>query len=130
MMVFFNDPLPCDDPAWKAARLALEMRDRASVLSQAWRRRGHQLELGVGVAAGYATCGQVGFQGRYEYTAIGTVTNLASRLCGEAAGGQVLLSERVLALVDGRVEAESVGELALKGFARPVPAYSLIAMRD
>ena len=130
MMVFFNDPLPCDDPAWKAVRLALEMRDRASVLSQAWRRRGHQLELGVGVAAGYATCGQVGFQGRYEYTAIGTVTNLASRLCGEAAGGQVLLSERVLALVDGRVEAESVGELALKGFARPVPAYALIAMRD
>ncbi|MEX0783478.1 MAG: response regulator [Dehalococcoidia bacterium] len=128
MMVFFNDPVPCDEPAWRAVQLAMAMRDRAEGLSESWRRHGHELRLGVGIAVGYATCGQIGFQGRYEYTAIGTVTNLASRLCAEAAGGQVLVSGRVVALVDGRVNAEPIGELTLKGFARPVPAYAITTL--
>ena len=89
MMVFFNDPVPCDDPARRAVARALGMRDRAEMLAAGWQRRGHELRLGVSVAAGYATCGQVGFEGRYEYPAIGTVTNLAARLCSEAKGGQV-----------------------------------------
>jgi class 3 adenylate cyclase len=130
MMVFFNDPVPCDEPAWRAVQLAMEMRTRAEGLSEAWRRQGHELRLGVGIAVGYATCGQIGFQGRYEYTAIGTVTNLAARLCAEAAGGQVLVSGRVVALVDGRVVAEPVGDLALKGFARPVPAFAVTALSE
>ena len=114
----------------RAVQLAMEMRTRAEGLSQAWRRQGHELRLGVGIAVGYATCGQIGFQGRYEYTAIGTVTNLAARLCAEAAGGQVLVSGRVVALVDGRVVAEPVGDLALKGFARPVPAFAVTALSE
>jgi class 3 adenylate cyclase len=101
------------------------MQASVAPLSERWRHRGHQLEMGVGIAAGFATCGQIGFEGRYEYTAIGTVTNLAARLCGEARGGQTLVSERVVTLVDGRVAARHVGDLALKGFARPVAAYNL-----
>ena len=128
MMVFFNDPLPCDDPAWKAVQLALGMRDRAEDLAVEWRRRGHPLELGIGLAMGYATCGQIGFDGRYEYTAIGTVINLASRLCGEAAGGQILANERLTSLVAGRVRSERVGDLTLKGIARPVPTYALTCL--
>jgi class 3 adenylate cyclase len=123
MMVFFNDPIPCDDPARRAVRLALGMRDRAAQLSKGWLRRGHELQMGVGVAAGYATCGQVGFEGRYEYTAIGNVTNLAARLCGEAKGGEVLVSERVLAMLDGAVKADHLGDIDFKGIARPVPTY-------
>ncbi len=88
MMVFFNDPIPCHDPARRAVTLALAMRDRVGVLSERWLERGHHLRLGIGVAAGYATCGQIGFEGRFEYTAIGTVVNLAARLCGEAKGGR------------------------------------------
>jgi adenylate cyclase len=125
MMVFFNDPIPCDEPAWQAVQLALAMQERASELSVAWRRRGHRLEMGVGIAVGYATCGQIGFEGRFEYTAIGTVTNLASRLCSEAKGGQVLASQRVVTGLEGRAASEHVGDLVLKGFVQPVPAYSL-----
>jgi class 3 adenylate cyclase/AmiR/NasT family two-component response regulator len=125
MMVFFNDPIPCDDPAWKAVQLATDMQASAAELAVAWRRRGHRLELGVGIAIGYATCGQVGFEGRFEYTAIGNVTNLASRLCGEAKGGETLVSERVFTMVEDRVQAEAAGELVLKGLARPVPAFVL-----
>ena len=102
MMVFFNDPVPCDDPAGKAVMLALGMRDRVAELAIGWRRRGHDLQMGVGVAVGYATCGQVGFEGRFEYTAIGTVTNLASRLCAEAKGGQVPVSYTHLTLPTNR----------------------------
>lgn len=129
MMVFFNDPIPCIDPAFRAARLAIDMRDCAMELAVGWRKRGYQLELGVGLAIGFATCGQVGFEGRSEYTAIGSVTNLASRLCGEAKGGQILVSQRVMALVQTEFLADSVGELALKGFARPVPSFSLMGRR-
>ena len=123
MMIFFNDPIPCDDPARRAVALALGMRDRAAQLAEGWKRRGHDLPMGVGVAAGYATCGQVGFEGRYEYTAIGTVTNLAARLCSEAKGGQVLVSERVMTMLDGAVTADHIGDIEFKGIARPVPTY-------
>lgn len=129
MMVFFNDPIPCDDPARRAVALALGMQDRTEALSAGWNRRGHDLRLGVGVAAGYATCGQVGFEGRYEYTAIGTVTNLAARLCAEAKGGQVLVSERVITMLDGGAEAELIGELEYKGISGLVPTYSITGLR-
>ena len=123
MYVVFNDPLPCDEPARRAVALALGMRDRAETLAEMWRRRGHDLRLGVGVSAGYATCGQVGFDGRYEYAAIGTVTNLAKRLCDEAKGGEVLISQRVFTILDGAVDAEHVGDIEFKGIAKPVPTY-------
>jgi len=123
MMVFFNDPVPCDAPALRAVSLALGMRERVATLSDDWKRRGHDLRLGVGVAAGFATCGQVGFEGRYEYAAIGTVTNLAARLCSQAKGGEVLISQRVFTMLDGSVEAEHVGDIEFKGIARPVPTY-------
>jgi class 3 adenylate cyclase/putative methionine-R-sulfoxide reductase with GAF domain len=123
MMVFFNDPVPCDEPARRAVSLALGMRDRAAVLSDSWKRRGHDLRLGVGIATGYATCGQVGFEGRYEYAAIGTVTNLAARLCSEAKGGQVLISQRVFTMLDGAAHAEHLGDIEFKGIAQPVPTY-------
>jgi adenylate cyclase len=123
MLVIFNDPMPCDDPAGRAVTLALAMRDRAEELSVIWRRRGHELQLGVGVATGYATCGRVGFEGRYEYAAIGTVTNLAARLCSEAEGGQVLISQRIATLLDGRLQADLKGNIEFKGIAKPVPTW-------
>lgn len=126
MMVMFNDPVPCPDPAVRAVRLGAAMIASANDLSAGWRRRGHTLEMGAGVALGYATCGRIGFEGRFEYTAIGSVVNLASRLCGEAKGGQLLVSERVHGIIDGQYPATPVGELSLKGFARPVPAYALV----
>ncbi|MGH2608441.1 MAG: adenylate/guanylate cyclase domain-containing protein, partial [Tepidiformaceae bacterium] len=129
MMVFFNDPIPCDEPAWRAVQLAVGMQARAGGLAEAWKRQGHHLRLGVGIDRGYATCGQIGFEGRYEYTAIGTVTNLASRLCAEAVGGQTLVSERVFALIEDRVHAEPAGDLVLKGLARPVTTYSVTGLR-
>ena len=123
MMVFFNDPVPCDAPALRAVSLALGMRERVATLSDEWKRRGHSLRLGVGVAAGFATCGQVGFEGRYEYAAIGTVTNLAARLCERANGGEVLICQRVFSMLDGGVEAEHVGDIEFKGIVRPVSTY-------
>ena len=123
MMVFFNDPVPCDQPALHAVRLALGMRERAARLSETWLGRGHDLQLGVGIAAGYATCGQVGFEGRYEYAAIGHVTNLAARLCAEAKGGQVLVSGRVHTMLDGAVQAEHLGDVEFKGIAKSVPTW-------
>ena len=130
LMVFFNDPIPCPDPAGRAVRMALEMRGRVGELAAGWRKRGHELGFGVGIAQGYATLGRIGFEGRSDYAAIGTVTNLAARLCGEAAGGQILVSRRVYAAVEERVEAEAVGELALKGLLRPVPAYNVLGLRE
>jgi adenylate cyclase len=130
MMVFFNDPIPCPDPAARAVRLAVAMRESTASLSTRWRRRGHELALGVGIAIGHATCGEIGFEGRFEYTAIGTVTNLASRLCAEAAGGQVLVAGRIAHLLEGQVSCEHVGDLALKGIARPVPTFAVTAFAD
>jgi adenylate cyclase len=129
LMVFFNDPLPCPDPAWRAVQMAVAMRERTADLTQEWRRHGHRLDFGVGIAEGYATCGTIGFEGRFDYAAIGTVTNLAARLCAEANGGQILISQRVYSAVEHLAEVESVGELALKGFHTPVPAYNVVALK-
>ena len=128
MMIFFNDPVVVADPALRAARMALEMQREMGTLSAGWHKRGYDLQMGVGIAQGFATIGGIGFSGRIDYGAIGTVTNLAARLCGEARGGEVLLSQRVNAALDGEgLRTEAAGELALKGFARPVPAYRLLA---
>jgi len=129
LMVFFNDPLPCPDPAQRAVRMAVAMRERAAELTRTWRKSGHQLDFGVGVAMGYATLGRIGFEGRFDYGAIGTVTNLAFRLCGEAKGGQILISQRVYAAAEELVEAEPVCEVALKGFHRPVPTYNILRLK-
>ena len=130
MLVIFNDPIPCDEPARRAVSLAIAMRDRAAMLTETWKRRGHDLRLSVGVAAGYATCGQVGFEGRFEYAAIGTVTNLASRICGEAKGGQVLISQRVLTMLGGAAQADHLGDIEFKGLAVPVPTYVVQRLTD
>ncbi len=129
MMVFFNDPVPVDNPAERAVRMALAMRDRVDELERRWRRQGFDLALGVGIAQGYATIGAIGFEGRWDYGAIGTVTNLAARLCGEAKGGQILVSGRVAAAVDGLVELEAVGPLTLKGLLKPVPTFAALRAR-
>lgn len=125
MMVFFNDPVEVPDPAARAVRMAVAMRESVAVLAARWRKRGWDLALGVGIAQGYATIGAIGFEGRLDYGAIGTVTNLAARLCGEAGGGQILISARAAAAVEGLIDAEDVGPLVLKGLARPVPVWSV-----
>jgi class 3 adenylate cyclase len=125
MMVFFNDPVEIANPAERAIRMAVAMRDCVAGLAARWRKRGWDLALGVGIAQGYATIGAIGFEGRLDYGAIGTVTNLAARLCGEAAGGQILVSARVAAAVEDLIDAEDVGPLTLKGLARPVPIWSV-----
>ncbi|HEY7206052.1 MAG TPA: response regulator [Methylomirabilota bacterium] len=130
MMVFFNDPVEVSNPAERAVRMAVAMRDLASALAGQWRKRGWEVGgLKVGVAQGYATIGAIGFEGRLDYGAIGTVTNLAARLCGEAAAGQILVSARVATAVEGVIDAEAVGPLSLKGLARPVPTWSVRGLR-
>ncbi len=130
LVVLFNDPLPCPDHPLRAVRMAIAMRERVGQLAQAWRRYGHRLGFGVGIAQGYATLGKTGFEGRFDYAAIGPVANLAARLCDEAADGQILLSQRTVAAVEPLVEVEPAGELALKGFVRPVAAYSVLRLTD
>ncbi len=130
LLVVFNDPLPQPDHAERALSMALEMRDGAQVLAERWRRRGHVLGFGVGIASGYATLGGIGFDQRIDYSVIGTVPNLASRLCDEAKTGQILVSQRVYAAIEASFDAESVGELTLKGFHRPVPAYQVLRRRE
>jgi class 3 adenylate cyclase len=130
MMIFFNDPVPVQNPAERALRMALAMRERLQELSVRWRRRGYDLALGIGIAQGYATIGAIGFEGRWDYGAIGTVTNLAARLCGEAKGNQILVSLRVAGDVEDMIETEEVGPLALKGFHKPVPAFSVLGMKS
>jgi len=129
-MVFFNDPLPCPNPAARAVHMAVTMRQRVGELTKGWRTRGHHLDFGVGIAHGEATLGKIGFEGRFDYAAIGTVTNLAARLCAEAAGGQILISEQVYTDVEPLVLAEFVEGLRLKGFAKPVPAFSVLALAE
>jgi adenylate cyclase len=128
MMVFFNDPLPCPDAPARAVRMAVAMRNRISQLVEGWNRMGHDLHFGVGIAHGHATLGRVGFEGRFDYAAIGTVTNLAARLCGEAGPGQILVSARVHAAVQEIIIAEPMGDLALRGFSRPTRAYNVIGL--
>jgi len=125
IMVFFNDPVPIPDPAECAVKMAMAMREAAQKLTTAWRRRGRELGFGAGIAQGYATLGQIGFAERSGYTAIGTVCNLASRLCSEAKDGQILLSQRVAAAVEGIAQIEEIGALSLKGLTQPVVAYNV-----
>jgi adenylate cyclase len=129
MMIFFNDPVRVPNPAERAVRMALAMRGRVVGLSSGWRRRGFDLALGIGIAQGYATIGAIGFEGRLDYGAIGTVTNLAARLCSEAKGGQILAPARVVAAVEEIADAEEVGELTLKGFHRPVHTFNVIGLK-
>ncbi len=130
MMIFFNDPAPIDNaPEW-AVRMALAMRARVKELRNKWRKLGHDLDFGVGIAQGYATIGAIGFEGRWEYGAIGSVPNLAARLCGEAKPGDILVTQRLLGNVEELVEAESIGELTLKGFHRPVAAFNVLRLKS
>ncbi|HET8531018.1 MAG TPA: response regulator [Methylomirabilota bacterium] len=129
MMIFFNDPVQVPDPAERAIRMAIAMRERVQGLAKGWEKRGYDLALGVGIAQGYATIGAIGFEGRWDYGAIGTVTNLAARLCGEAKGGQILVSSRVAGALEELVELEEVGRLTLKGFLRPVPVFSPLRLK-
>jgi len=129
MMIFFNDPAPVPNPADRAIRMALEMRDRVAELIQKWRKLGYDLDFGVGIAQGYATIGAIGFEGRWDYGAIGTVTNLAARLCGEAKPGQILISQRLLGKVEELVAVEPVGELTLKGFSRSVTTFNVLRLK-
>jgi len=128
MMIFFNDPVVVSDPAERALRMAVAMRERVNEMSALWRKQGYDLSLGIGIAQGYATIGAIGFEGRLDYGAVGAVTNLAARLCGEAKGGQILTNRKTLSKFEQLVEAEPVGELALKGFARPISVYSIKAL--
>jgi adenylate cyclase len=126
VMILFNDPVPVPGHGLAAVRMALEMRDAVGILAAAWKKRGYALGFGVGVANGYATMGAIGFEGRRDYGAIGTVCNLAARLCGEAKAGQILISQRVCGEVEQEFQVDNAGELALKGFHRPVPAYDVL----
>jgi adenylate cyclase len=130
IMIFFNDPVVVDDPAVRAARMAQQMQQRTMVLCAGWKKRGYELQLGIGIAMGYATIGAIGFEGRVDYGAIGNVTNLSARLCGEAKGGEILIAPRVAAALDGSgLAVEPAGEFQLKGLARPI-AVSRVAWRD
>ena len=129
IMVIFNDPLPCDDPAGDAVRLAIAMRERMAGLCAEWRKLGHRLGFGVGISLGYATVGVVGAEGRYDYTASGTAVNLAARLCDQAADGEILLSPRAFKAVEDTVEAEQAGELSLKGIQAPVDVVRVAGLR-
>jgi adenylate cyclase len=128
VMAFFNDPVPCPDPAARAIKMAIAMRGEVGELRKKWEKRGFELGFGVGIALGYATLGQVGFEGQFHYMAIGSVANLASRLCDQAKDGQILITQRVYADVEDMAEVEPVGELTFKGFHNPVPAYQVLEM--
>ena len=127
IMIVFNDPIPCADHTERAVRLAIEMRDKVEELSQHWGRQGYALGFGIGIAAGYATLGQIGFEHRREYSAIGGVTNLASRLCDEARPGQILIAQRALSTIEQSVKVSHIGDLNLKGFNRPIAAYDVLS---
>jgi adenylate cyclase len=130
VQLFFNDPHEVPDAPLRAVRLACALRGEMAALTPMWRKRGYDLDLGIGIALGHATCGEVGFDGRSDYAAIGAVTNLAARLADEATAGQILVTQRLHAEVEEDVDVERVGELTLKGFQRPVPAFNVIALRE
>jgi class 3 adenylate cyclase/CheY-like chemotaxis protein len=129
MMVFFNDPVLVPDPEERAVRMAVSMRDRIATLQAQWANRGYTLGLGAGITAGYATIGAIGFEGRRDYAAIGTVPNLAARLCDQASPGQILVSQRLYSAVEPLIEAESVGKLSFKGIQRPQQTYNILRLR-
>ncbi len=124
-----NDPLPCPDHPGQAVRMAITMRERASELARGWRKWGHELNFGVGIAVGYATLGQIGFEGRFHYAATGRVAHLAMRLCDEAGPGQILVSQRAYAMVEDIVETEAIGELTFKGLLKPVMALNILKLK-
>jgi adenylate cyclase len=128
LMVFFNDPLPCPDAPDRAVCMAVAMRNRVWELAEGWSRLGYDLHLGVGIAQGHATLGRIGFEGRSDYAAIGSVVNLAARLCERAEPGQILISQRVHAATPGIAISHPVGELTLRGFTRPTPAYDVVGL--
>ena len=125
ILIIFNDPIPCPDHTERAVRLALDMRKKVEELAREWVGKGHALGFGIGIASGYATIGQIGFEHRREYSANGRVINLASRLCGEAKPGQIVISQRAFGAIEQRVEASHIGQLRLKGFSRPIDAYEV-----
>ncbi len=129
IMIFFNDPVVLENPAANAVRMALEMQARMAELAGGWKKRGYELGMGIGIAQGYATLGAIGFEERWDYGAIGNVTNVSARLCSEALAGQVLVSQRVHGKVEKLVEAEPVGALSLKGLQRPIQTYNVRALR-
>jgi DNA-binding response OmpR family regulator len=130
VQLFFNDPIEIPDPAMRAVRMGCALREEMTELTASWSKRGYDLDFGVGIALGYATCGEVGFEGRSDYAAIGAVTNLASRLADEATRGQILIAQRLYAEIEQAVEVEPAGEFTLKGFSRPVTAYNVVAVRE
>ncbi len=130
MMIFFNDPVQVDNPAGVAVRMAVAMQARFAALARTWHRRGYDLAMGIGIAQGFATIGAIGFEGRRDYGVIGNVTNLAARLCAQANGGQILVSQRVQGFVADFAEVEPIGEFALKGFHRPVAVYAVTGLAD
>ena len=129
MMIFFNDPVQVPDASQRALRMAVAMRERVDELLVKWRKRGYDLDFGIGIAQGYATIGAIGFEGRMDYGAIGTVTNLSARLCGEAKPRQILIAQRVFGAVEELVEVEELGGLTLKGFSKPVPAFNVVRLK-
>jgi adenylate cyclase len=129
IMIFFNDPIPCADHAEKAVRMALAMQSKVEELRAEWLKRGYELDLGIGMAAGYATLGNIGFEGRMDYGAIGNVTNLAARLCSEAKARQILTNQRTLSKIENLVEFEPLEELQLKGVSRPVAAFNIVKLK-
>ena len=130
IMVLFNDPLPCPDPSLRAVQMAIEMRNDVGALAAKWRKHGHELGFGIGIAHGYATLGRIGFEGRFDYGAIGSVVNLAARLCADAKDGQILIDPKVQAAIEDSTSTEPAGELTLKGFHRPVRAFNVCALRS
>jgi class 3 adenylate cyclase len=130
LMAFFNDPLPCPDPEIRAVRMAMMMQTDVAKLIEGWRRRGIKLGFGVGISSGYATLGRIGSKEQFHYAAIGSVANLASRLCDEAKSGQVLITESVFAKVDHFTEVKHIGEVSFKGFPKPVPVLEVLALKD
>jgi class 3 adenylate cyclase len=129
LIVFFNDPLPCPNPPVRAVRMAIEMRKCVEDLAVKWRKYGHELGFGIGIAHGYATLGRIGFEERFEYAAIGSVVNLAARLCAEANSGQILVDPKVHSAIETLADTEPAGELTLKGFHRPVKAFNVRQLR-
>ena len=125
IMIFFNDPVVIPSPAAEAVSMAREMQQHFQILAQGWARRGYDLAMGIGIAQGYATIGAIGFEGRRDYGAIGNVTNMAARLCGEAKGGQILVSQRVVGGLGELGQSEEVGDLTLKGFHKPVKTFAI-----
>jgi adenylate cyclase len=130
VQLFFNDPIEIPDYALQAVQMGCALREEMAGLTPRWQKRGHDLDFGAGIALGYATCGEVGFEGRSDYAAIGAVTNLASRLADEATGGQILIAQRLYAEVEEHVEVEPAGEFTLKGFPRPIRAFNVLSVRE